>query len=98
MSSPEFLFKLLKYRTTKSLLEQYIEGVNGRPGDLDMIEEAGRTRGLKHTNSFRNCYTMFQGDMYATSYQLMAKEPWLFFNPPSKLVSVSPSQSENLLS
>lgn len=48
-----------------SLFEQYCGGVNGGPGDHAMIEEAVR---LKHTNSFKNCYTMFQGDMYATSY------------------------------
>ncbi|OQE16549.1 hypothetical protein PENFLA_c027G01321 [Penicillium flavigenum] len=59
----------------------FCEGLNGSPGDHAMIEESVRTRGLKHTNSFKNCYTMFQGNMYATSYQLMAKEALAVFEP-----------------
>ncbi|KAJ6190404.1 hypothetical protein N7519_000425 [Penicillium mononematosum] len=59
----------------------YCGGLNGSPGDHAMIEESVRTRGLKHINSFKNCYTMFQGDMYATSFQLMAKEALAVFEP-----------------
>ncbi|OQE82509.1 hypothetical protein PENNAL_c0036G01065 [Penicillium nalgiovense] len=80
-SDPAFLLTLFKHRTTTSLFQQYCEGLNGSPGDHAMIEESVRTRGLKHTNSFKNCYTMFQGDMYATSYQLMAKEALAVFEP-----------------
>ncbi|KGO54812.1 hypothetical protein PEX2_090650 [Penicillium expansum] len=80
-SGPDFLLDLLKHRTSTSLFQQYCEGSNGGPGDHAMIEESVRTRGLKHTNPFKNCYTMFQGDMYATSFQLMAKEALAVFEP-----------------
>ncbi|CAG8886281.1 unnamed protein product [Penicillium egyptiacum] len=80
-SDPAFLLNLLKHRTTTSLFQQYCEGLNGAPGDHAMIEESLRARGLKHTNSFKNCYTMFQGDMYAMSFQLMAKDALAAFEP-----------------
>ncbi|KAJ5494483.1 hypothetical protein N7463_010570 [Penicillium fimorum] len=80
MSNSDFLLNLLKYRGTKSLFEQYCEGINGGPGDHAMIEESMR-RGLKHVNSYKNCYTMFQGPKYAISFQLMTKEALVTFEP-----------------
>ncbi|KAJ5951150.1 uncharacterized protein N7479_009563 [Penicillium vulpinum] len=81
MSDPDYLLNLLKHRATKTLFEQYCEGVNGGPGDYAMIEESVRTRGLKHVNSFKNCYTMFQGSMYAISVQVLAKEALAALEP-----------------
>lgn len=80
MSNPDFLLNILKYRATATLFEQYCAGVNGGPGDHAMIEESMRS-GLKHTNPFKNCYTMFQGSMYATSYEIVAKEALAVFEP-----------------
>jgi hypothetical protein len=80
-SDPAFLLNVPKHRATTSLFQQYCEGFNGTPGDHAMIEEVVRARRLQHTNSFKNCYTMFQGDMYATSYRLMAKESLAVFEP-----------------
>ncbi|CAI7610485.1 unnamed protein product [Penicillium glandicola] len=71
---------VLKHPLDRSLGD-YCEGLNGGPGDHAMIEDSVRTRGLKHANPFKNCYTMFQGPMYATSYQLMAKEALAAFEP-----------------
>ncbi|KAJ5158920.1 uncharacterized protein N7500_008571 [Penicillium coprophilum] len=81
MSNPDYLLNILKYRATTTLFEQYCNGCNGGPGDHAIIEESVRTQGLKHVNSFKNCYTMFQDPMYATSYKIVAQEALAVFEP-----------------
>lgn len=69
---PEFFLDLLKHRATQSLFEQYCSGVNGEAGDHAFILETMRTRGLRHVESFKNCYTFFlDGEKYGKSFKVL---------------------------
>ena len=68
----DFLLDHLKHRTTKSLSEQYCIGVADGPGDREVIEGMMRTRGLRHVQSFPNCYTLFMdGGEYGHSFEIL---------------------------
>lgn len=68
----DFLLDMLKHRATKSLFEQYMEGPNGGPGDHAVILESINTRGLRHVESFRHCYTFFlDEDQYGNSVKIL---------------------------
>lgn len=65
----DFLLDILKHRATKSISEQYIEGVNGGPGDATFILESMRTTGLRHNKTFRYSFTVFlDEDRYGQSF------------------------------
>ncbi|TEA13923.1 hypothetical protein C8034_v003993 [Colletotrichum sidae] len=74
--SSDHLIKLLRYRATAPLVDQYMVGPNygdGR-GDLHFIEEMMDTRNLRLIESYKNSWTFFLGEeMYGTS--LLAKVP-----------------------
>jgi hypothetical protein len=69
----DFLLDLLRHRAMKSLFEQYSDGADGCPGDLDFIEKMMRTHDLRYVEAFSDCYTMFLDDeKYGESYQILS--------------------------
>ncbi len=73
-SGPDFLLRLLKHRATKTLFEQYLAGVHDGPGDCAFIVEMIRAKGLRHAESFRDCYTMFwDEEKYGQSFHILSK-------------------------
>ncbi|KAM0249261.1 hypothetical protein ACHAP5_002913 [Fusarium lateritium] len=64
------LLDILKYRATTSLCEQYSAGVNGSPGDFELIDEMTKKKNLRHVNSFTNCYTFFYEEKYGESIKV----------------------------
>jgi hypothetical protein len=58
-SCSDYLLNLLKYRATKSLVEQYCEGMNGGPGDHLFILNSIRNNNLRHVNPFKYRFTLF---------------------------------------
>ena len=74
-SSPDKLLDMLEDRTSKTLCEQFLEGVNGEPGDRDLIHEMMRTRNLRHIDPFKDCYTFFMDDSsYGKSFRILQKK------------------------
>jgi len=68
----DFLLDHLKHRSTTSLCDQYRQGLADGPGDREVIGEMMRTRGLRHVQSFKDCYTMFLDEKeYGSSFQIM---------------------------
>ncbi|KAI0154705.1 hypothetical protein GGR57DRAFT_109009 [Xylariaceae sp. FL1272] len=68
----DFLLDMLKHRATASLEQQYIDGFNGRPGDFEHIMEMRRTHGLRHADSFVDCWAFFMdGDKYGKAFKLL---------------------------
>ncbi|KAM0344171.1 hypothetical protein ACHAPU_007893 [Fusarium lateritium] len=67
------LIDILKYRATKSLPEQYSQGVNGSPGDFALIDEMTKKKNLRHVNSFTNCYTFFYDEKYGESIKVSSE-------------------------
>jgi len=70
----EFLLDLLKHRTTHTLLEQYMTGPNGGPGDHVFIKQMMDTRNLRLTNPDKNGFTLFLDDSYGQSMTIMREE------------------------
>lgn len=71
----DFFLHLLKHRATTSLTEQYTCGVDGSPGDYELITEMMRTKNLRHVEDFTDCYTFFlEGDMYGKSVELVKEK------------------------
>ena len=71
----DFFLRLLKHRATTSLTEQYTCGVDGGPGDYELVTEMMRTKDLRHVEDFTDCYTFFlEGDMYGQSVQLVKEK------------------------
>lgn len=70
----DFLLDLLRHRATQPLMYQYATGMKpGELGDLDFISEMMRTRGLKHIDSFIDCWSYFMSDEdYGMSYVIKA--------------------------
>ncbi|KAF5018007.1 hypothetical protein F66182_10033 [Fusarium sp. NRRL 66182] len=66
----DFLLDMLKHRSTTSLWEQYFRGPNGAAGDGEHINEMARTKNLRHTNAFKNCYTFFMSEKYGESFKI----------------------------
>ena len=65
----DFLLQLLEHRATKSLLEQYSQGVNGGLGDAEVIRNSMNVRNLRHVETFPNSFTMFIDEaQYGQSY------------------------------
>ncbi|KAI0904173.1 hypothetical protein F4823DRAFT_615865 [Ustulina deusta] len=67
----DFLLRMLEYRATKSLEEQYISGFDDNPGDYELIVDMMRTRNLRHVGSFPNCYTFFIDREYGRSFRIL---------------------------
>ncbi|KAI1161686.1 hypothetical protein F5B18DRAFT_627260 [Nemania serpens] len=68
----DYLLRMLEYRATKTLEEQYIAGFDDGLGDYELIVEMMRTRNLRHVESFPNSFTLFMnGDMYGQSYTII---------------------------
>ncbi|KAE8350553.1 hypothetical protein BDV28DRAFT_138936 [Aspergillus coremiiformis] len=66
----DYLLDHLKHRATKSLCDQYAAGVDGGPGDAEVIFRSMQVHGLQHANSFENCFTLFMTeDGYGQSYK-----------------------------
>jgi hypothetical protein len=69
-SGSDYLLHLLRHRATKSLIEQYGEGINGAPGDHQFIVNSMRDNNLRHANQFKYCFTtFFDEDNYGKSYK-----------------------------
>ncbi|KAF2969081.1 hypothetical protein GQX73_g4460 [Xylaria multiplex] len=68
----DFLLRMLEYRATTSLEDQYISGFDNSPGDHAHIVDMMRTRNLRHTESFPDCYTLFmRGNNYGRSFKIL---------------------------
>lgn len=61
ITNPEsdFLLELLKHRTANTLLDQYMTGLNGGPGDHAFIKQMMDTRNLRLINPDKNAFTLF---------------------------------------
>jgi hypothetical protein len=59
--SSDILLDILKYRATTPLMEQYINGVDGAPGDHEHIHHSVQRNGfrLSDTSTYKDCYTLF---------------------------------------
>ncbi|KAF9764609.1 hypothetical protein IL306_002778 [Fusarium sp. DS 682] len=69
----DFLLDILKHRATKTLFEQYAEGVNGTLGDRHLIEKMMREKNLRHDKPFKNEYTYFYDEKYGQSFKVVPK-------------------------
>ncbi|KAK5651862.1 hypothetical protein OQA88_11631 [Cercophora sp. LCS_1] len=69
------LLDILKFRTSHTLFEQYSMGFNHGPGDHKVIEDSMRTKDLRHTDGFEDCWTLFlDGEHYGSSFEVLEKE------------------------
>jgi hypothetical protein len=67
----DYLLDLLKHRATKSLCEQYREGLNGGQGDAEFIFNSMRVNNLRHADPFRYCFTLFMDEeKYGQSFRV----------------------------
>jgi hypothetical protein len=67
----DYLLDLLQHRATKSLCEQYREGVKGGQGDAAFISNSMRVNNLRHVDSFKYCFTLFMDeDEYGKSFRV----------------------------
>ncbi|KAI1430505.1 hypothetical protein GGR50DRAFT_684728 [Xylaria sp. CBS 124048] len=65
----DFLLRMFEHRATKSLGDQYIYGLDNRPGDYQHIAEMLRTGKLQPMQDLRNAFTMFiDGQFYGRSF------------------------------
>ncbi|CCF42619.1 hypothetical protein CH063_02879 [Colletotrichum higginsianum] len=70
---PEHLLSMLEHRAKSSLAQQYIAGPNDGEGDYGIIDESMRTRGLRHVNPFKDCWTFFiDGEQYGLSTRIVS--------------------------
>ncbi|OBT47430.1 hypothetical protein VE00_03258 [Pseudogymnoascus sp. WSF 3629] len=66
----DYLLDLLRHRATKSLCEQYCQGINGGLGDASFILNSMHINNLRHVEPFKHCFTMFMdGEQYGQSYR-----------------------------
>lgn len=83
----DFLLDMLRYRGTTTLEEQYHSGVDGKPGDYEVIMHSMQKKNLRHKVPFTDCYTFFMdGEKYGHSYEVkLEKEATLkAFGPAIK--------------
>ncbi|KAL5594745.1 hypothetical protein BROUX41_001659 [Berkeleyomyces rouxiae] len=83
----QYLVELIEHRTSKSLTEQYAEGLDGGPGDYHFILDMINSRRLRcpEKESLKNCWTLFiQGDDYGTSYRIIDERAKTGFGPAIK--------------
>lgn len=71
--SSDFLLDILKHRATKTLFEQYAEGVSGTLGDRHLIEKMVREKNLRHVDPFKHSYTYFYDGKYGESFTVQPK-------------------------
>ncbi|RBQ79664.1 hypothetical protein FVER14953_12694 [Fusarium verticillioides] len=69
----DFLFDILKHRATKTLFEQYAEGVSGTLGDRHLIEKMVREKNLRHVDPFKHSYTYFYDEKYGESFTVQPR-------------------------
>ncbi|KAL5625823.1 hypothetical protein FOBRF1_000166 [Fusarium oxysporum] len=69
----DFLLDILKHRATKTLFEQYAEGVSGTLGDRHLIEKMVREKNLRHVDPFKHSYTYFYDEKYGESFTVQPK-------------------------
>ncbi|KAF5983663.1 ipa protein [Fusarium bulbicola] len=69
----DFLLDILKHRATKTLFEQYAEGVSGTLGDRHLIEKMVREKNLRHVDPFKHSYTYFYDEKYGQSFTVQPK-------------------------
>ncbi|KAI1036490.1 hypothetical protein LB503_003322 [Fusarium chuoi] len=69
----DFLLDILKHRSTKTLFEQYAEGVSGTLGDRHLIEKMVREKNLRHVDPFKHSYTYFYDEKYGESFTVQPK-------------------------
>jgi hypothetical protein len=68
----DYLLDLLKHRATKSLSDQYCDGVRGALGDHAVILESMRVHNLRNVNPFQYCFTLFTNEAtYGKSYKVV---------------------------
>ncbi|KAK1752278.1 hypothetical protein QBC47DRAFT_328954 [Echria macrotheca] len=71
----DLLLTLLEYRATTSLYEQYAGGLGDALGDRDHIAEMMRTKGLRHVDDYKDCYTFFlQDEDYGRSVRILKEK------------------------
>lgn len=60
----DYLLDMMNHRATKTVFEQYCEGVNGAPGDHAFILRLVETSGSLFSNGdrFKDCWTFFTDD------------------------------------
>ncbi|EWG54483.1 hypothetical protein FVEG_12694 [Fusarium verticillioides 7600] len=69
----DFLLDILKHRATKTLFEQYAEGVSGTLGDRHLIEKMVREKNLRHVDPFKHSYTYFYDEKYGESFTVQPR-------------------------
>ncbi|TQN71855.1 hypothetical protein CSHISOI_03636 [Colletotrichum shisoi] len=78
---PEHLLSMLEHRAKSSLAQQYFAGPNDGEGDYGIIDESMRTRGLRHVNPFKNCWTFFiDGEQYGLSTRIVSDHEQVYRN------------------
>jgi hypothetical protein len=68
------LLDILKHRAAHSPWEQYAEGVNGGPGDHEVIVSSMRSQGLRHIDDFEDCWTFFIDGQYGSSFKILKEK------------------------
>lgn len=81
-SAPEHFLDIFKFRaTTESLYEQLYEGVNGRPGDRELMESTG----LRYSQTHREEKTFFiGGELYGQNFKPGPAAGGVFHMPPDE--------------
>lgn len=70
-SGPDFLLNHLAHRATTTLFKQYSHGMGEGPGDHAHITTMERTTGLRHTQPFDKCFSLFSDETrYGTTKQV----------------------------
>lgn len=72
----DHLLDLLKHRATATLFEQYRgDPATETQGDYGVIRHSMDFKGLRHSERFVDCYTLFTNDEnYGTSYKLVSEK------------------------
>ncbi|RBR07564.1 hypothetical protein FVER53590_12696 [Fusarium verticillioides] len=68
-----FLLDILEHRATKTLFDQYAEGVSGTLGDRHLIEKMVREKNLRHVDPFKHSYTYFYDEKYGESFTVQPR-------------------------
>ncbi|GAP91817.1 putative ipa protein [Rosellinia necatrix] len=70
----DLLIRMLEHRATMSLEQQYISGLDGRPGDHHFILEMMHIHSLQLDGPFQNSYSLFVKGNYGRSFCILNQE------------------------
>ncbi|KAL2889552.1 ipa protein [Ceratocystis lukuohia] len=98
--SSNHLIKLIEHRATRSLTQQYAEGVDGGLGDYHFILDMVVSRRLHCADNERmkDCWTLFiEGPEYGTSYRIVDERAKSGFGPAIKASVCIPQEVGELI-